>query len=111
MAAKLKKRNPFLAFLIYFLSISVFWGSLYVIILGLGNSILSPDYKLSRNYRKTMTDLLAAGYVLADPHAEIIWIIGITHTIYCPVKVEISLIGLTGQSCRCPFLQEPRPIP
>lgn len=73
MAAKLKKRNPFLAFLIYFLSISVFWGSLYVIILGLGNSILSPDYKLSRNYRKTMTDLLAAGYVLADPHAEIIW--------------------------------------
>ena len=35
MAAKLKKRNPFLAFLIYFLSISVFWGSLYVIILGM----------------------------------------------------------------------------
>lgn len=73
MSAKLKKRNPFLAFLIYFLSVNVFWGSLYVIFLGLGNSVLSPDYKLSRDYRAIITDVLAAGYTLADPEAEIIW--------------------------------------
>lgn len=73
MSVKLKKRNPFLAFLIYFLSINIFWSSLYVICLGLGYTVLSPDYKLSRDYRAIITDVLAAGYTLADPKAEIIW--------------------------------------
>lgn len=64
MATKLKKHNPFLAFLIYFLSLSIFLGAAGVITC-VGE--IRFDYKDSLNYRwNVIPRLLRAGYLYTE---------------------------------------------
>lgn len=61
MATKLKKHNPFLAFFVYGLSLSVFLGIAAVLILNIGSVKL--DYKQTSIYRyNRIPRLLQAGY-------------------------------------------------
>lgn len=61
MATKLKKHNPFLALLVYVLSLSMFLGIAAVLVLNIGSVKL--DYKQTASYRyNVIPKLLMAGY-------------------------------------------------